>query len=86
MLRRRFKQTLSLQERLANEAKRLREEAKTHPPGQAREDLLSKAEQYETGCQMSEWLRSPGLQPPKAGTRLVLELIRSRSKSSAANR
>ena len=33
MLRRRFKQTKSLEERLAQEAKRLREQAKLLPPG-----------------------------------------------------
>jgi hypothetical protein len=65
MLRRRFKQTKSLEERLAEEAKRLREEAKLLPPGAEREALLRKARQAETGSHMSEWLSSPGLQPPK---------------------
>jgi hypothetical protein len=63
--RRRFKQTLSLEERLAEEAKRLREEAKSFPPGPLRENLLRKARQAETGSHMSEWLRSPGLQSPE---------------------
>jgi hypothetical protein len=65
MLRRRFKQTISLEERLAEEAKRLREEAKSLPLGAVREALLRKARQAETGSHMSEWLSSPGLQPPK---------------------
>ena len=65
MLRRRFKQTLSLEERLSEEAKRLREEAKSLPPGAEREALSRKARQAETGSHMSEWLSSPGLQPPK---------------------
>jgi hypothetical protein len=65
MMRRRFKQTQSLEERLAEEAKRLREEAKLLPPGAVREALLRKARQAETGSHMSEWLSSPGLQPPK---------------------
>ena len=65
MLRRRFKHTRSLEERLAEEAKRLREEAKLLPHGAAREDFLRRARQAETGSHMSEWLRSPGLQPPK---------------------
>lgn len=64
MQRRRFKQNQSLEERLANEAKRLREEAKLLPPGALREAVLRKARQAETGSHMSEWLRSPGLQPP----------------------
>lgn len=62
--RRRFKQTISLEERLAAEAKRLRDEAKSLPPGAARDDLIRRARQAETGSHMSEWLRSPGLMPP----------------------
>ncbi len=65
MKRRRFKQTQSLEERLAKEAKRLRKEAKLLPPGAVRETLLRRARQAETGSHMSEWLSSPGLQPPK---------------------
>jgi hypothetical protein len=65
MMRRRFKHTQSLEERLAEEAKRLREEAKLLPPGAVREALLRKARQAETGSHMSEWLSSRGLQPPK---------------------
>jgi hypothetical protein len=34
------------------------------PPGALREQVLRKARQCETGSHMSEWLRSPGLQPP----------------------
>nr|WP_084302888.1 MULTISPECIES: hypothetical protein [unclassified Bradyrhizobium] len=63
--RRRFKHTLSLEERLAREAERLREQAKKLPHGLERETLLRKARQAETGSHMSEWLTSPGLQPPK---------------------
>ena len=65
MLRRRIKQSLSLEERLSQEAKRLREEAKLLPPGAAREALLRKARQAETGSHVSEWLSSPELQSPK---------------------
>jgi hypothetical protein len=65
MDRHRFDQTQSLEERLAEEAKRLRTEAKLLPPGAARDDLIRKARQAETGSQMSEWLRSPGLRPPE---------------------
>ena len=63
--RRRIRQTQCLEERLAEEAKRLREEAKQLPSGAEREALLRKARQAETGSHMSEWLSSPGLQPPK---------------------
>lgn len=65
MQRRRFKQKEPLEERLAEEAKRLREEANGTPPGIEREQMIRKARQAETGSHMSEWLRSPGLQPPK---------------------
>jgi hypothetical protein len=65
MQRRRVKQIQSLEDRLAEEAKRLREKAKLLPPGAARETLLRKARQAETGSHISEWLRSPELQPPK---------------------
>jgi len=63
--RRRFKQLKSFEERLAEDAKRLREEAKLLPPGAMRDATLRKARQAETGSRMSEWLSSPGLQPPK---------------------
>ena len=65
MERRRVKQIKSLEDRLAEEAKRLREKAQALPPGAARETLLRKARQAETGSHISEWLRSPELQPPK---------------------
>jgi len=65
MQRRRFKQSQSLEERLSQEAKRLRDEANKLPPGAAREEVLRKARQADTGLHMSEWLRSSELQPPK---------------------
>jgi hypothetical protein len=61
--RRRFTRMDQLEDRLAAEARRLREEAKLLPPGIAREQALRKARQAETGSHISEWLRSPGLQP-----------------------
>ena len=63
--RRRFKQSDLLEERLAEEAKRLREEARLLPPGAVRDEMIRKARQAETGSHMSEWLRSPGLRPPQ---------------------
>ncbi|AWL95594.1 MULTISPECIES: hypothetical protein [Bradyrhizobium] len=64
LTRRRVKLTDPLEIRLAVEAERLRAEARSLPPGAARDEMLRKARQAETGSQMSEWLRSPGLQPP----------------------
>jgi hypothetical protein len=63
--RRRFQQIHSLESRLAEEAKRLREEAKLLPPGAVREAILRKARQAEIGSHMTEWLTSPGLRPPE---------------------
>jgi hypothetical protein len=63
--RRRIIHTDTLEQRLAAEAKRLREKAKTLPPGIVREDFLCQARQAETGSHMTEWLSSPGLQPPR---------------------
>ncbi len=62
--RRRFKQTKPLEERLADQAQRLREQAKLLPPGAVRDATLRRARQAETGSHMSEWLRSPGLRAP----------------------
>jgi hypothetical protein len=62
--RRRIKQTISLEQRLADEACRLREQAKLLPHGAVREDTIRKARQAETGSHLSEWLRSPGLKAP----------------------
>jgi hypothetical protein len=65
MQRRRFKQTEPLENRLADEAAKLRKEAQGTPPGIARETLLRRARQAEAAAQMNEWLSSPGLQAPK---------------------
>jgi hypothetical protein len=51
----------SLEERLADEARRLRKEARGTPPGIQRD---RKARQAETGSHISEWLHSPGLRQP----------------------
>ncbi|WIW49897.1 hypothetical protein ML401_20260 [Bradyrhizobium sp. 62B] len=63
--RRRFKQTQSLEERLAAEALRLRAKAEEAAPGIERDHLLRQARQCDTGSHMNQWLTSPGLQPPK---------------------
>lgn len=67
--RRRIKQSLTLGERLAKEAERLREEAKALPAGPRQERLLQKARQDEMVDHMAEWITSPGLRPPKRGER-----------------
>jgi hypothetical protein len=65
MQRHRFKQAISLEERLAEEVRRLREEAESLPRGPVREAALRRLRQAETGSGISEWLRSPGLRPPE---------------------
>ena len=55
----------SFEEGLAEEAKRLRTEAEALPHGAEREELIRKARRAETGAHISEWLSSPGLQPPR---------------------
>jgi hypothetical protein len=63
--RRRFKQIISLEERLAEEAQRLRERAKSLRPGSVRDELMRKARQAEMAARMSEWLTSPGPRRPE---------------------
>jgi hypothetical protein len=63
--RRRFKQTDALEVRLAEEAKRLREHAKTLKPGLKR-DIRSSGRRSQLAVRgEAVGLRSPGLQPPK---------------------
>jgi len=62
---RRFNQTETLEQRLSNEAVRLRKEAQGTPPGIQRERLIRRARQAETASRMTEWLTSPGLRSPK---------------------
>ena len=65
MLRRRFKQTETLEQRLASEARRLREEARLLPRSPTRSDVLRKARLAETAAHLTDWLRSPRLNLPK---------------------
>jgi hypothetical protein len=62
--RRRFKQAHSLDQRLANESARLRQEADSLPPSADRDHLIRQARQTDTASHMSDWLNSPGLRSP----------------------
>ena len=62
--RSRFKQTTSLDQRLIDEAERLRKEARGTPPGVERAKLIRRARLAETGSRISGWLSSPGLKAP----------------------
>jgi hypothetical protein len=63
--RRHFTQTVPLEQRMAEQAKLLRNEAQGTPHGVKRDDLIRRARQFETASPIEEWLSSPGLQPPK---------------------
>lgn len=70
--RRRIKHSSTFEERLKEEAIKFKEAAERQPPGStARELLLRRARQAETASRINNWLRSPGLQPPKALEHLV---------------
>lgn len=63
--RRRVKQTRSLEQRMAELAAQLKEQANELPAGPEREALLKRARIAETGARLSDWITSPGLQPPE---------------------
>ena len=65
MERRRVKHQTSFEERLASQARRLRDEANKLPPGGERDDLIRRARQTDTALHLNEWLTSPGLAAPK---------------------
>jgi len=54
-----------LDQRLEEQAKTLRKEAKGTPPGVERNKLIRRARQAETAAHIQEWLKSPGLQAPR---------------------
>lgn len=63
--RRRFKQTQSLQDRLATFAKEVREKAALLPTCAEKDDLLQRARQADVASHLDEWIDSPRLQQPK---------------------
>ena len=62
--RRGFKQQAPLNQRLGEQAKRLRKEAQGTPPGVERDKLIRLAGLAETAAHMDEWLSSSGLRRP----------------------
>ena len=58
MKRRLFKHTMTLEQRLAQQAERLRQEAKRARPGIERETMIRRARQAEIALRVTEW---PGL-------------------------
>lgn len=69
--RRRFKQTVSFQDRLADEARRFKEEADKLPEGPQKQLYLRRARQCDTASHINQWLTSPGLQPPTSLSNLT---------------
>jgi hypothetical protein len=53
------------EENIAAEKAKLEAQVAKLKPGTQRDALLRKIRQLETAAQMSDWLRSPGLQPPR---------------------
>lgn len=58
-----IKPTQTLRQQLTDDIG-LRDEARTLPPGQRRENLLRRAQQDETAIRIDAWLSSPGLRAP----------------------
>jgi hypothetical protein len=65
--RRRFKQTLSLEARLADEVKRLREQAAMLPRGRLRDEVERKAVQVEAAYEVAELLQAPRIKAMDQG-------------------
>jgi hypothetical protein len=62
--RRRFKQTTTLAERLTAQAGRLRNQARSLPPGSEQTELWHKVRQAETALRVNQWLLSSEAPPP----------------------
>jgi hypothetical protein len=66
MMRRRLKQTASLEGHTITPPNEIRAQVEALPPGsEERRRMERKARVAEVGAHMNEWLSSPGLQPPK---------------------
>jgi hypothetical protein len=55
---------LSFNERLTAQAKLLKQEAQSLPPGRPRDALVRRVRQIEAAVKVNDWLSSPGLQAP----------------------
>jgi hypothetical protein len=63
--RRRFKQALSLNDRLKMFSDHLKSKADKLRPGPERDAVLKRARIADTAAHIDGWANSPGLQPPK---------------------
>jgi hypothetical protein len=55
----------SFEDQLAEIAAKLRAQAQKLQPGKQRDELLRKLRQIDTAAHVDEWLKSPGLRPPR---------------------
>ncbi len=62
--RRRFKQQITLQDRLAAWSTSVLEQAAKLPPGPEKDALIKKARQADVASHLDDWAHSPGLQSP----------------------
>lgn len=62
--RRRFKQTFTLKDRLAQDIEHLSDQAKNMKPGVALDQILHRIRQNQTASEINNWLGSPGLRAP----------------------
>ena len=63
--RRRFKQQLTLRDRLSAWVEQIQARAARLPPGPERDALLDKARQADMVQRLDDWSKSSGLQAPK---------------------
>ena len=82
--RRRFKQTTTLAERLAEEAGRLRERARNLPPGVEQTLLWRKVRQAETALRIEAWLGSAGSPTPSNVITMLSKSPKKRSLSKSS--
>ena len=81
--RRRFKQTMTLAQRLSEEASRLRDRARTLPPGPEQAQLLRKVRQAEAALRIDQWLASSGDAPPTKMTPSIRKSQKGPSSTSS---
>ena len=55
----------SFEDRLGQEAQRIKEQAQKLKPGPEQDALLKKIRQLDVASHINEWLNSPGLQSPR---------------------
>jgi hypothetical protein len=55
----------SFEDRLAEAAAKFEAQARRLGPGKERDDLSRKLDQIDAAVHLHQWLKSPGLRPPK---------------------